>query len=271
MTPGYEPEPEVTTVSPVFNRAVVIGSEIRHTNSTGSTMDDAASLAREGAPEGLVISTDEQTSGRGRHQRSWESEPGEDLLISILFRPRPAIAVEINMLLALALADLVEQECSTETKLKWPNDVRADNAKVAGILLESVQDANGLSVVAGIGLNVNSRMRDRAPGGTPAVSMRELVNRAFDREQVQSDLLGRIDALYAELRAGGTVVPAWRSKLETLGQNVEVTFTPGSGDATAISGIAEDVDAAGRLIVRDVNGRAWPVAAGEVTLRPGSW
>ncbi len=230
-------------------------------------MDDVARLASDGAPEGLVLSADTQTSGRGRHERSWESEPGEDVLASVLFRPRAAVAGEINMLLALAIAELVEDQCDVRSSIKWPNDVRVDGAKVAGILLESAQDANGLSVVAGIGLNVNSLMRKRSPGGTQAVSMRELSDTTFDRDVLLVDLLGRIDTLYAQVRAGGTVVPAWRDRLETLGQEVEVTFTSGSGAANAISGVAEDVDASGRLIVRDENGRAWPVAAGEVTLR----
>lgn len=245
----------------------VIGNEIRRLMSTGSTMDDLARLARDGANEGLVLAADEQTSGRGRHQRSWESEPGQDVLASILFRPRPAIAGEINMLLALAIAELVDLECKTSSLVKWPNDVRVDGAKIAGILLESVQDSDGLTVVAGIGLNVNSRMQQRSPGGTLAVSMSDLASRSFDRDSILVDLLRRVDALYAEVRSGGTVVPAWREKLETLGEAVEVSFTANKGNKSSITGIAEDVDAAGRLIVRDENGRAWPVAAGEVTLR----
>lgn len=232
-------------------------------------MDDVARMATEGASEGLVLSADEQISGRGRHQRAWESEPGEDVLASILFRPRPAIAGEINMLLALAIAELVDLECKTRSLIKWPNDVRAEGAKIAGILLESAQGPNGLSVVAGFGLNVNSLMRDRNPGGIPAVSMRELAGKRFDRDKVLRDLVGRVDSLYREVNAGGTVVPAWRERLETLGQQVDVSFIAGSGNKDSISGIAEDVDEAGRLIVRDENGRAWPVAAGEVTLRTG--
>lgn len=246
---------------------ITVGNEIRHLRTTGSTMDDLARLARDGANEGLVLAADEQTSGRGRHQRSWESEPGQDVLASILFRPRPAIAGEINMLLALAITELVDFECKTSSLVKWPNDVRVGRAKIAGILLESVQDSDGLTVVAGIGLNVNSRMQERAPGGTVAVSMSDLANRSFDRDSILADLLRRVDSLYAEIRSGGTVVPAWREKLETLGQEITVTFTADKGKNSSISGVAEDVDAAGRLIVRDEDGRVWSVAAGEVTLR----
>ncbi len=249
------------------NEESVIGRELRHIESTGSTMDDLAQLSREGAVEGLVLWTDEQTAGRGRYDRVWESEPGEDLLFSVLFRPRPAIAGEINMLLTLAIAELVDEECGFEAAIKWPNDVRVDGAKVSGILLESSQGAGGLAVVAGVGLNVNSRMRERSPGGLPAVSMSELAERRFDREELLGELMARVDELYTQVRRGGTVVPAWRERLETLGQSVQVTFVTGGGERKAVAGVAEDVDEAGRLIVRDETGRAWPVAAGEVTLR----
>ena len=66
--------------------------------------------------------------------------------------------------------------------------------------------------------------------------------------------------------AGGTVVPAWSQSLETIGQQLKVTFVSGNGDRRELTGVAESVDEIGRLIVRDENGRAWPVAAGEVTL-----
>lgn len=266
MRRGNEPKIHAARTD---NRAVagrVIGHEVRSVTSTGSTMDDVAKLAASGTPEGLVLSAGEQTAGRGRHQRAWESAPGQDLLFSILFRPRPAIAGEINMLLALAIAELVDDRCGVETTIKWPNDVRVNEAKIAGILLESAQ-AEDLAVVAGIGLNVNSRMREIDLGSVPAISMRDITGNDFDRNELLKDLLNRVDGLYADVRAGGTVIPAWKDRLDTLGQYVNVTFVSVNGGEKRLSGIAEDVDVAGRLIVRDENGRAWPVSAGEVTLR----
>ena len=175
----------------------VIGRKIQHVDSVPSTMDELARIARDGAPEGLVLWADEQTSGRGRHRRAWMSEPGKDLLFSILFRPRPAIAGEINMMLSLALSELVAEACSTQATIKWPNDVRVDGSKIAGILLESSQGADGIVVVAGIGLNVNSEMKSVSPGGTDAISMSEIAGHNFDRESLLEDLLGRIDELYS--------------------------------------------------------------------------
>lgn len=267
MAVGDQPQTESGVPSQPVRHERLVGREIRQVDFTESTMDDVAALARAGTDEGLVLSAQQQTAGRGRHERHWESAPGEDLLVSILFRPRPALAGEINMLLSLAIAETVGSACDVDAVVKWPNDVRVDDAKIAGILLESTQGTDGLIVVAGIGLNVNSRMRHQNPGGTPAVSMRELAARKFDRDLLLDDLLERIDRLYGEVRAGGTLVTIWREKLETIGKQVEVTFTSASSGAKTLSGIAEDVDSAGRLIVRDENGRAWPVSAGEVTLQ----
>lgn len=247
-----------------------IGDDTRFIDSTGSTMDDVSALAANGVPEGLVIVADEQTAGRGRHDRQWVSGRGEDLLFSVLFRPRPAIAVEINMVLSLALVELVETECGVRALIKWPNDVRVDGAKIAGILLESSQGADGLAVVAGIGLNVNSHMRGQNPGGTAAISMSDIAGATLDKRVLLDRLLKRIDGLYSSIKSGNTLLTAWRERVETIGQKVEVTFAlpnaTSNANNTVISGVAEDVDQSGRLLVRDESGRLWPVAAGEVTL-----
>lgn len=244
----------------------MIGNDTRFVKSTGSTMDDVTLLATTGAAEGLVISADEQTAGRGRYDRRWVSAPGEDLLFSVLFRPRPAIAVEVNMAVTLAIAELVDRECGVKAAIKWPNDVRVNGAKIAGVLLESLQGADGLTVVSGIGLNVNSRMSGVNPGGTVAVSMSDLTGTKHNRRELLEALLDQINSHYAPVKAGNTLVPAWRERIETIGMRVDVTFTSASALSEVISGVAEDVDESGRLIVRDGNDRVWRVAAGEVTL-----
>ncbi len=266
MNDGLDKPFTISLASTSPNR--LIGYEVRHVAVTGSTMDDMTNLASQDAKEGLVLVADEQTSGRGRHGRNWISSPAKDLLFSILFRPRPAIAVELQMILAMAIADTVDETCGVASSIKWPNDVRVNDAKVSGILLESSQGAHGLSVVAGVGLNVNSTLTGMDVGrGQAAVSMSDLSGFDMDRSIVLESLLSRVDSLYAEVRAGGTLVPAWRERIETIGKQVEVIFTAGEPGRRVISGTAEDVDDSGRLLVRDANGRLWPVSAGEVTLQ----
>ena len=124
-----------------------------HHDKLGSTNDEARRLAHEGAPHGTVVHADEQTSGRGRMAHAWFSPPG-NLYVSILLRTgQPASrTAELSFLAALAVADTVEALLPRQTRamLKWPNDVLVSGAKIAGILLEQVDDAT----IMGIGLNV---------------------------------------------------------------------------------------------------------------------
>ena len=244
----------------------MIGRKVEHVSETVSTMDDVASRAAAGEPEGLVIRADSQTGGRGRYQRQWESAASKDILLSILFRPRSSLVSEVNLLVATSVAETTDKFCGVQTKIKWPNDVRVNGAKVGGLLLESSQSSDGLAVVAGIGLNVNSEMSSRLPDGIEAVSFKDLAEREFDLTEVTKFLLARIDYYYSRVNAGETVLELWKQRLETLGREVAVTFTSASQAEQQLVGIAEDVDETGRLLVRDADGRVWPLAAGEVTM-----
>jgi len=124
-----------------------------HHDKIGSTNDEARRLAAEGAPHGTVVHADEQTSGRGRLAHTWFSPPG-NLYVSILLRTGQPVArtAELSFLAALAVADTVEALLPRQIRamLKWPNDVLVNGAKIAGILLEQVDEAT----IMGIGLNV---------------------------------------------------------------------------------------------------------------------
>jgi BirA family biotin operon repressor/biotin-[acetyl-CoA-carboxylase] ligase len=124
-----------------------------HHEKIGSTNDEIRRLAQEGAPHGTVVHADEQTAGRGRLAHTWFS-PAGNLYLSVLLRTgQPAgRSAELSFLAALAVADTVQALLPRQTRamLKWPNDVLVSGAKIAGILLEQVDDA----VVIGIGLNV---------------------------------------------------------------------------------------------------------------------
>ncbi len=124
-----------------------------HHDTIGSTNDEARRWAAGGAPHGTVVHADQQTAGRGRLSHTWFSPPG-NLYISILLRTgQPAArTAELSFLAALAVADTVEALLPRQTRamLKWPNDVLVSGAKIAGILLEMVDEAT----IMGIGLNV---------------------------------------------------------------------------------------------------------------------
>jgi BirA family transcriptional regulator, biotin operon repressor / biotin---[acetyl-CoA-carboxylase] ligase len=124
-----------------------------HHEKIGSTNDEARRLAQEGAADGTVVHADEQTSGRGRLAHTWFSPPG-NLYLSILLRTGLPIdrTPQLSFVAALTVADTVEALLPRQIRamVKWPNDVLVNGAKIAGILLELVDDA----AIIGIGLNV---------------------------------------------------------------------------------------------------------------------
>ena len=132
--------------------------DIRSVAVTGSTNDDVAALAREGAAEALWLRADAQTIGRGRHGRAWVSDPG-NLYASTLVRilPGDPPAPSLALVAAVALDELAGVLADpARLQLKWPNDLLLDGAKLSGILLERTGDA----VVIGFGVNLAHHPRD---------------------------------------------------------------------------------------------------------------
>src|SRR3984885_3464062 len=95
------------------------------TPSTGSTNADLLARARDGAPEGEVLAAEEQTAGRGRMGRSWQSPPRAALTFSLLLRPAPVPPARrgwLPLLAGTAVAGAVRTVAAVDARLKWPND-----------------------------------------------------------------------------------------------------------------------------------------------------
>jgi len=131
--------------------------------TVGSTNAEARRLAAEGeetAPDGTLVWAREQTSGRGRRGRDWESPKG-NLYTSLILRPDVPIAqaAQLSFVAALAVYDALGNigPAGHQVHCKWPNDILLNEKKVAGILLESEGGAGGAPadwIVLGMGLNV---------------------------------------------------------------------------------------------------------------------
>ena len=232
---------------------------------TSSTMDLAARLAKEGAPHGLVVVADEQTAGRGRHGREWVSAAGRDLLASILFRPRPAILPEIQFVAALAAVEVVRATTGRSPSIKWPNDIRVDGKKVCGILLESHEDGLGLAAIAGFGINLHTSTTNH-PDLPPAASLSELAGRSVDRDYALKLLVQSADDYFERVSRGDSLLEEWSTLVDTVGQRVTVAIGDPHRPERVVNGVAEGIGDFGRLLVRDDDGRVWPLVAGEVSL-----
>jgi BirA family biotin operon repressor/biotin-[acetyl-CoA-carboxylase] ligase len=134
---------------------------------TGSTNDDLATLAREGAPEGVWLRAGRQSGGRGRQGREWHSPPG-NLYASTLVRIRPGDppAPTLALVAAVALHEVASSFAiaGVAIEIKWPNDLLVAGAKLSGILLERIGDA----IVVGFGVNLADHPDEIA---RPAINM----------------------------------------------------------------------------------------------------
>ena len=228
------------------------GRLIRTVAETGSTNEDVAALAREGAPDGLWLRADRQTGGRGRQGRSWESPPG-NLHATCLVRLRPADppAATLALVAGVALHEALSAYHSG-VQIKWPNDILAEGAKLAGILLEREADA----VVVGFGVNLAEHPHyiER-----PAVSLAALAGSAPSPADFLEVLAEAFERWLARWRGEG-VGPV-------RGRWLEAAHPLGSALITAEgAGLFDGLDEDGALRLRLAGGGSRTIRAGDVFL-----
>lgn len=243
----------------------VVGRRVLYYPAVKSTMDVAARLAAEGAEEGAVVVAERQWAGRGRQGRSWVSRPG-NLLLSALFRPDLAQLPFISILGAAAAARAVRKAAGLSPAIKWPNDLMLAGRKAGGILAESAVAGDRVCyAVLGIGVNIgwNPAEADDAPVAG-ATSLNAAAGWEVAREGLLRQLLLELDDLYLRLGRGESPLAEWRGLLETLGRRV----TARSG-GEVWTGLAEDVDATGNLLLRLDGGDVVTLTAGDVTIGGG--
>ena len=144
----------------IFTKTVFVGKKVLFLPSCHSTNAIASQLVNNhDTTNGQVVITDYQTEGRGQRGNSWESEPGENILISVLFDVSFLDATEsfqLTIMASLAISDSLNEYLPTKTKIKWPNDIYVDNRKISGMLIENnIVSGTIESTIVGLGINVN--------------------------------------------------------------------------------------------------------------------
>lgn len=232
--------------------------------SAPSTNDLCHVLAREGAPEGTVVTAEEQWKGRGRLGRPWHLPKGKGLAFSLLLRPPfPPNRMALLTLAAAVGVCWAMEELGAKPGIKWPNDVELDGRKVCGILTEAQADPDRLHyAVVGVGVNVEARREDFPEEVRPrAVALSEHIDRPVGRDVFFAELLGRLREAYGLLVSGKgeRLLREWRLRSTVLGRQVRVR----QGERTFF-GQALDVDAQGALLLRTDWGFTETVTAGDV-------
>ena len=227
-----------------------------------STSEEAKRRARAGETSPGCIAARQQLAGRGRLGRSWVS-PAGNLFVTVLF-PEPGglvIASRIPFAAALAVRDACASAVpGIRAKLKWPNDVRVDGAKICGILTET-GETNGVTWIAlGIGINVQDAPQVSEQSSTSL--RREGAPPALMPEHVLEDLRLNLDQRVAQARIDFEgLLEDWLRFAEGLGQSVEA----GPKDKR-VSGIFEGLAPDGGLNLRLPDGSRQTIRAGDVEL-----
>ena len=243
-----------------------------------STNATALERALAGDPGKLWIVSKKQERGRGRRGRAWATSEG-NLAATLLLRGSfdLKVAATLGFVAGLSLADALDAVCPTakfavgldgagkagqsplRVELKWPNDLLADGAKLAGILLESTQLAGDeFAIVIGIGVNVVSHPDD-VP--YPATSLAGL-GADCDAETLFLALSDAWDAnsrIWSEGKGLGEIRKRWLARAAGLGGVVAVRV-----DGAVLHGIFETIDEDCRFVIRDGDGARVKIAAGDV-------
>lgn len=228
---------------------------------TSSTNDVARKQARKGARSGFLVAASQQTAGRGRLGRGWESPPDRGLYVSILLRPDLAMteAGKLTILSSLATADAVEALSGLHPNIKWPNDLIIGKRKLAGLLIEAEPKGKRLAfAVIGIGVNVRQEACDFSPQvRSLATSLYLATGRLYRRADLLVALLQalerRLSHPFDEARE------AWTASSLTLGQRVTLTTVRGRKHGQAIG-----LDESGALLLRHHSGEVEAVTAGDM-------
>ena len=214
----------------------------------GSTLDVAHERGASGAPAGTLVLADEQTAGRGRQGRTWVSQPGAGIWLTLVERPRDAAAVGVlSLRLGLAAAAALDPMADHPIRVKWPNDLYVDNRKLAGILVEARWREGVLDWLAvGFGINV------QVPLGVPAASLRAGVSR-----------LDALSCLVPALRrAAMEAGPLRDEELRTFAGR---DYARGRRCREPVEGTVIGIDAGGALLVEGQGG-VHTVRAGSLVL-----
>lgn len=244
----------------------LIGREIIVLDSVGSTNDYLKELGNNGCREGVVVAAREQTKGKGRLGRDWQSARDESISFSVLLRPpiAPGGASAVTPLTGLAICKALRETTGLDCKIKWPNDVIVGKKKIAGILAEMTAEFDAIEyIIIGIGVNIDQAVFP-ADIEYKATSIMLETGRHYDKNRLLAKFLDRLEGELArnELKMSPTSLREYKDLCATIGKSV--TFTRGT---RRINGMAVGVSENGELKVMLSDGTICSVYSGEVTIQ----
>ncbi len=246
-----------------------LGHFIHFEETVTSTQKIAHKLAYDGAKEGTIVVTEEQTEGRGRLDRKWVSAKYKGIWMSLILRPNiPLIsAPQLTLLAAVGVAQAIQEVTGLEPDIKWPNDIMISGKKVVGILTELQAEADRInSVIIGIGINVN-QSKEQFPEDIQdkAASLSIMKGEKINRADLLQTVLLKIENLYnTYLENGFSVIKLlWESYAISIGKHIVARTLH-----NAIEGCAIGITSEGVLMLEDEHGTIHYIHSADIELVP---
>lgn len=243
------------------------GRDVIYFPKTDSTNLRAKAAGEAGSPHGTLFVADQQTAGRGRRGRGWESPDGENVYMTLLLRPQisPDKASMLTLVMALSAAEGLWQACQVQVEIKWPNDLVINGKKICGILTEMNAEVDYIHyVVIGIGINANQTEFPEEIKDTAASLKSETGAQVFRAEMI-ARILERFEQNYEVFEKTedlSGLQEAYNQRLVNRDRDVTVLDPAGTYHAHAL-GINEQ----GELMVKTQEGEIKNIFAGEVSVR----
>ena len=240
---------------------------IKSCGSTNESVKELIFQMKDPSPLPPALMALEQTSGKGRSGRSFESLRGKGLYLSMPFEIRsPEDALCIMPMTSVCVCRTLEALLPFRCQIKWPNDLLYDGRKLCGILTELVQHRKRFFIVIGIGINLTQEKDDFSEElRDKAVSLRQICGKSIDPQTLAEALVPSVEKMIKALPDGKAgYLNFYRSRCTAVGREISVLFSESSQPVKAR---AIDISDDFRLMVQWDDGRTGMHGSGEVSIR----
>ena len=222
-----------------------------------STNNYAMGLVQKGvANSGDAVFAMEQTNGKGRRGKSWESLKGQNIILTVISDMQwlPVLSqFHLSVAAALACHDFLSGYVENDIKIKWPNDIFINDRKAGGILIENVIKGH-LWQWATIGIGINVNQENFTTGSFIPISLKELTGKSFNVQTLAKELHENVLAKISDLKNGSynKMLEAYNKNLFARYKNVKLK----KGNIifeTTVQGISSS----GELITKDAIERSF--------------
>ncbi|MFF2752709.1 biotin--[acetyl-CoA-carboxylase] ligase [Psychrobacillus sp. NPDC058041] len=262
-TPDIVSKERITT----YLQTLQLGHNILYYPVCDSTQNIATEKARNGASHGTVIITEQQSAGRGRLERAWDSSANKGIWMSVVIRPEisPHMAPQFTLVSAVAITKAIEEMTDIVPEIKWPNDLLINGKKMTGILTELQADMDRVqSIIIGIGVNVNQELESFDQSiQSIATSLKIETGHEINRAALVAKILFYLEkysTIYVE-KGFEPIKLLWESYSCTIGKRVRATLLRETLEGIAI-GITND----GVLQLRLDNGEIRGIYSADIHL-----